>query len=108
MVDALRHLGSGKALDLGRGRIARYLHRKGWNVTIWDKHPESLRALNDIIEQEHLEGIRAHAHDIHLADRDDAYDMIVSTVVFVCLERSRSAGHYPKDAATDRRRGGTT
>lgn len=89
VIDALRHLGSGKALDLGRGRNARYLHRKVWNVTAWDKHPESIRALNDIIEQEHLEGIRASAHDIHLADRGDAYDMIVSTVVFVCLERSR-------------------
>ncbi|MFP1823113.1 SAM-dependent methyltransferase TehB [Lonsdalea quercina] len=91
VVDALRNLGSGKALDLGcgRGRNALYLHQKGWNVTAWDKSPESIHALNSIIEQEHLEGIRAREHDINLADIDDAYDMILSTVVLMFLERSR-------------------
>ncbi|MFP1909005.1 SAM-dependent methyltransferase TehB [Lonsdalea quercina] len=91
VVDALRNLDSGKALDLGcgRGRNALYLHQKGWNVTAWDKSSESIRALNEIIAQEHLEEIRAREHDINLADIDDAYDMILSTVVFMFLDRSR-------------------
>ena len=91
VVDALRLMDSGKALDLGcgRGRNALYLHQKGWDVTAWDKSPESISALNHIIEQEHLGEIRASEHDINLADIVDAYDMILSTVVFMFLDRSR-------------------
>lgn len=106
VVDALRNLDSGKALDLGcgRGRNALYLHQKGWNVTAWDKSSESIRALNEIIAQEHLEEIRAREHDINLADIDDAYDMILSTVVFMFLRPFPHTGHYPEYAATDPRR----
>lgn len=91
LIDALRLVDSGKALDLGcgHGRNALHLHQKGWDVTAWDKNPERISALNHIIEQEHLGGIRASEHDINLADIEDAYDMILSTVVFMFLDRSR-------------------
>lgn len=91
VIDAMRHIRPGKALDLGcgGGRNALYLQLKGFDVTACDKNPDSIDALNSIIASENLSDINAFVHHINQADISGQYDFILSTVVFMFLERQR-------------------
>lgn len=91
VVAALEHIAPGKALDLGcgGGRNALYLNLKGFDVTAYDKNPQSIDSLNDIIAGERLNGISAHLYDINQAALNARYDFILSTVVLMFLERER-------------------
>ncbi|UJR62939.1 SAM-dependent methyltransferase TehB [Dickeya zeae] len=90
VVNALRYIQPGKALDLGcgGGRNALYLNLKGFEVTACDKNAMSIDKLNQIIADESLSGIDAFVHDINQADIRHQYDFILSTVVFMFLDRS--------------------
>ncbi|SLM61940.1 MULTISPECIES: SAM-dependent methyltransferase TehB [Dickeya] len=91
VIETVRHLTPGKALDLGcgGGRNALYLNLKGFDVTACDKNALSINALNDIIADEQLSHIDTFVHDINQADIHHQYDFILSTVVFMFLNRER-------------------
>lgn len=80
----------GKALDLGcgQGRNALFLEQLGFDVTAVDVNPLSLDNLASIIEAEDL-NILAGTYDINSANLTQKYDFIVSTVVFMFLNRER-------------------
>ncbi|WP_315711113.1 SAM-dependent methyltransferase TehB [Brenneria uluponensis] len=91
VINAIDYIKPGKALDLGcgRGRNSLYLNLKGFEVTAYDKSAQSISVLNNIITHEQLNGIHATVHDINLADIHASYDFILSTVVFMFLDRER-------------------
>lgn len=91
VVAALAHIAPGKALDLGcgGGRNALYLNLRGFTVTAYDKNPNSIDALNDIIRSENLSGITASLYDINQAALKQQYDFILSTVVLMFVEGER-------------------
>ncbi|WJY17291.1 SAM-dependent methyltransferase TehB [Pectobacteriaceae bacterium CE90] len=91
VINAIDHIKPGRALDLGcgRGRNSLYLNLKGFEVTAYDKSAQSISVLNNIITHEQLNGIHATVHDINLADIHASYDFILSTVVFMFLDRER-------------------
>lgn len=80
----------GKALDLGcgQGRNALFLEQLGFDVTAVDVNPFSLNNLASIIEAEDL-NMLAGTYDINSANLTQKYDFIVSTVVFMFLNRER-------------------
>ena len=80
----------GKALDLGcgQGRNALFLEQLGFDVTAVDVNPLSLDNLASIIEAEDL-NILAGTYDINSANLTQKHDFIVSTVVFMFLNRER-------------------
>ena len=80
----------GKALDLGcgQGRNALFLDQLGFDVTAVDVNPLSLDNLASIIEEEDL-NMLAGTYDINSANLTQKYDLIVSTVVFMFLNRER-------------------
>lgn len=91
VVAALEQIAPGKALDLGcgGGRNALYMNLRGFNVTAYDKNLNSISSLKEIISSENLSGIRASLYDINKAALDEHYDLIISTVVLMFLERER-------------------
>lgn len=91
VIAAMQYIQCGKALDLGcgHGRNALYLNLKGFDVTALDNHPGSIDALNQIIAQEQLKNIQTGVYDISQADVKERYDLIVSTVVLMFLDRQR-------------------
>lgn len=91
VVAALAQIPAGKALDLGcgGGRNALYMNLRGFDVTAYDKNLNSISSLKDIISSENLSGIRASLYDINQAALDEQYDLIISTVVLMFLERER-------------------
>lgn len=91
VINAMPYIQPGKALDLGcgGGRNALYLNLRGFDVTACDKNDNSIDALNGIIKSEALKKIQAHVYNINLAEIKERYDFILSTVVFMFLERSR-------------------
>lgn len=80
----------GKALDLGcgQGRNALFLDQLGFDVTAVDINPLSLENLASIIEVEDL-NILSGSYDINSANLTQTYDFIVSTVVFMFLDREQ-------------------
>ena len=80
----------GKALDLGcgQGRNALFLDQLGFDVTAVDINPLSLENLASIIEAEDL-NILSGSYDINSANLTQTYDFIVSTVVFMFLDREQ-------------------
>ncbi|CPR14179.1 SAM-dependent methyltransferase TehB [Brenneria goodwinii] len=91
VINAMQFIQPGKALDLGcgGGRNALYLNLRGFDVTACDKNAHSIEALNEIVKNEALEHIQAHVYNINLAEIKTRYDFILSTVVFMFLERDR-------------------
>lgn len=79
-----------KVLDLGcgRGRNALYLANKGFDVTALDYNPESLEILHNVMQEEGLE-LHIGKYDINTASLTQDYDWIISTVVFMGLQRDR-------------------
>ncbi|MGK2960377.1 MAG: SAM-dependent methyltransferase TehB [Candidatus Malihini olakiniferum] len=91
VVAALEHVAPGKVLDLGcgGGRNALYMNLRGFDVTAYDKNLNIILSLKDIISSENLSGISASLYDINKAALVKQYNLIVSTVVLMFLERKR-------------------
>lgn len=79
-----------KVLDLGcgQGRNSLFLSLLGYNVTAWDHNPNSLQFLQDTAHKENLP-IQTALYDINRAEIQQNYDFILSTVVFMFLNRER-------------------
>lgn len=79
-----------KVLDLGcgRGRNALYLAKKGFDVTAVDYSQESLDILQEVMELEDID-LQVGVYDINSANLSQDYDWIISTVVFMSLQRNR-------------------
>lgn len=88
VVAALPYLTPGKALDVGcgSGRNSLWLNMKGFNVTAWDKNPQSIARLNDIIAAEGLSHIETQIADLDSVRFNGAYDFVFSTVVMMFLQ----------------------
>ncbi len=91
VIEAAKLVPPGRALDLGcgSGRNALYLNLLDFDVTAYDKNADSIATLNDIIREEHLSRLHAEVFDINQAAIAQSYDLIVSTVVLMFLERER-------------------
>ncbi|KAE9540509.1 SAM-dependent methyltransferase TehB [Ursidibacter maritimus] len=91
VLNAINYIQQGKALDLGcgRGRNALYLNLLGFNVTAVDHNQESIDFLNYMIEKEGATQIQTGVYDINQADIQGEYDLIISTVVMMFLNRER-------------------
>ncbi len=91
VLNAVKHIQSGKVLDLGcgRGRNALYLNLLGFDVTAVDHNAESIQFLNYLIEKEGLEHMQTAVYDINQANLAGEFDLIVSTVVMMFLNRER-------------------
>ncbi|MGD8161889.1 tellurite resistance methyltransferase TehB [Pantoea sp. FN0307] len=88
VVAALPFLTPGKALDVGcgSGRNSLWLNMKGFEVTAWDKNPQSIERLNQIIAAEAIGGIETQVTDLNSVRFNGAYDFILSTVVMMFLQ----------------------
>ena len=90
VVNAAKIIKSCKVLDLGcgQGRNSLYLSLLGYDVTSWDHNENSLMFLNETKEKENLK-IQTALYNINDANIQENYDFIVSTVVFMFLDRTR-------------------
>ncbi|PJG86594.1 SAM-dependent methyltransferase TehB [Conservatibacter flavescens] len=79
---------SAHILDLGcgQGRNSLYLSLLGHQVTSRDHNPTSLQFLSETAEKEKL-NINIAQYDINQANIQEKYDVILSTVVFMFLDR---------------------
>ncbi|MCK3658920.1 tellurite resistance methyltransferase TehB [Pasteurellaceae bacterium Pebbles2] len=77
-----------KVLDLGcgQGRNSLFLSLLGYDVTSWDHNENSLAFLNETKAKENL-NISTAVYDINSANIQENYDFILSTVVFMFLDR---------------------
>lgn len=91
VLEVVKHIQSGKALDLGcgGGRNALYLQLLGFDVTAFDHNATAIDNINTLIAEEKLEHITAYVGDAHDANISGQYDLIVSTVVLMFLNGSR-------------------
>ena len=79
-----------KTLDLGcgQGRNSLFLSLFGFDVTSWDHNENSLAFLSETKTKENLP-IQTAFYDINQAEIQENYDFILSTVVFMFLDRDR-------------------
>jgi len=93
VINAAAIIAPGKALDLGcgGGRNALYLQTKGFEVTAWDKNADSIQSVNHLIELESMSAISANVKELNSSGFSGSYDFILSTVVFMFLDRERIA-----------------
>ncbi|MBS9777489.1 MAG: SAM-dependent methyltransferase TehB [Gammaproteobacteria bacterium] len=91
MFDLIKYIQSGDVLDLGcgQGRNSLFLQQQGFNVTAFDANPNSVETVKQIIQEEQLENIYPHVADANLANISEYYDVIMSTVVFMFLQRDK-------------------
>ncbi len=101
VLNALKYIQPGKALDLGcgNGRNSLWLASQGFEVTAWDKNPNSLNNLKAIRDAEGLENLHIDAADLNTLQFDGEYDFILSTVVLMFLEAQTIPGPYRQYAA---------
>ncbi len=94
VLNALKYIQPGKALDLGcgNGRNSLWLASQGFEVTAWDKNPNSLNNLKAIRDTEGLENLHIDAADLNTLQFDGEYDFILSTVVLMFLEAQTIPG----------------
>jgi len=90
ILDAAKIIKPCKVLDLGcgQGRNSLYLSLKGYDVTSWDHNENSIAFLNETKDKENL-NIKTAVYDINTANIQENYDFILSTVVFMFLNRER-------------------
>lgn len=91
VIEIVNHIQSGDALDLGcgQGRNALFLQQQGFNTTAFDANADAVNRLKQIIETEQLKNITAYTADANQANIKQQYDLIVSTVVLMFLQRQR-------------------
>ncbi|TCP94781.1 tellurite methyltransferase [Cricetibacter osteomyelitidis] len=77
-----------KVLDLGcgQGRNSLFLSLLGYDVTAWDHNETGLQFLASTAEKENF-NINTALYDINSAKIQENYDFILSTVVFMLLNR---------------------
>ncbi|MGY5956994.1 tellurite resistance methyltransferase TehB [Kosakonia sp. BK9b] len=94
VVNAMNFVKPGKTLDLGcgNGRNSLYLANRGFDVTAWDKNPNSLSNLQSIRQAEGLDNLHIDAVDLNTLRFDGEYDFILSTVVLMFLEAQTIPG----------------
>ncbi|SFT68222.1 tellurite methyltransferase [Kosakonia arachidis] len=94
VLNALKYIQPGKALDLGcgNGRNSLWLASQGFDVTAWDKNPNSLNNLKAIRDAEGLENLHIDSADLNTLQFDGEYDFILSTVVLMFLEAQTIPG----------------
>ena len=94
VLNAMNYITPGKVLDLGcgNGRNSLYLANKGFDVTAWDKNPNSLSHLQRIREAEGLNNLHIDSVDLNNLTFDGEYDFILSTVVMMFLEAKTIPG----------------
>jgi len=94
VLNAMNYITPGKVLDLGcgNGRNSLYLANKGFDVTAWDKNPNSLSNLQRIRDAEELETLHIDSVDLNSLTFDGEYDFILSTVVMMFLEAKTIPG----------------
>lgn len=82
-----------KTLDLGsgRGRNSFYLALQGYDVTAVDINPQHIQAIEFVKKQAGIENIKTAIYDINSHQIKDDYDLIISTVVLMFLQRERIA-----------------
>ncbi|WP_156322143.1 tellurite resistance methyltransferase TehB [Winslowiella iniecta] len=88
IVEAASRIAPGKALDLGcgNGRNSLWLNQRGFELTAWDKNPQSIATLNHIIEQESLSHISTEIKDLDSLRFNGQYQLVFSTVVMMFLQ----------------------
>lgn len=88
VVDAVKLIPPGRALDLGcgNGRNSLYLNLKGFDVTAWDLNPTSLARLDQIVAAEKLTRIATAQKDLNTLRFNGAWDFVLSTVVMMFLQ----------------------
>ncbi|PWD87188.1 tellurite resistance methyltransferase TehB [Ignatzschineria cameli] len=79
----------GRLLDLGcgQGRNSLYLAEQGFDVTAYDLNPRMLQTIRDIIEKEGITNITVEARDLNKIEITGEYDLMISTVVMMFLQR---------------------
>lgn len=79
------------ALDMGcgSGRNALYLAQQGFQVTAVDTNPHALAGLQQIAQEEGLEGVAIRQYDLNQAQLDQDYGFIVCTVTLMFLAPGR-------------------
>lgn len=94
VLSAMSVVRPGKTLDLGcgNGRNSLYLASRGFDVTAWDKNPNSLSNLEKIRAQEGLDNLHIAEVDLNHLHFDGEYDFILSTVVLMFLEAQTIPG----------------
>lgn len=94
VVHAATIVAPGKTLDLGcgNGRNSLYLAANGFDVTAWDKNPNSIQNLENIRREEGLENLHSAIQDLNNLSFDGEYDFILSTVVLMFLEAKTIPG----------------
>jgi len=92
--NAMQFIQPGKTLDLGcgNGRNSLYLASRGFDVTAWDKNPNSLSNLERIRATEGLDNLHIAEVDLNTLRFDGEYDFILSTVVLMFLEAKTIPG----------------
>ncbi|MFU2319206.1 tellurite resistance methyltransferase TehB [Rahnella sp. PCH160] len=107
IINAVKHVQPGKALDLGcgSGRNSLYLNLKGFDVTGWDHNALSVAKVNEIITAESLQNISIGEADLNSHRFSGEYDFIFSTVVMMFLERD-SIPHIIEDMHAATKPGG--
>ena len=86
-----------KVLDLGcgQGRNSLYLAGRGFEVTAYDLSPNMIETLSQIITKEAIENITLKQYDINHAEIEGDYDLIISTVVMMFVNRDRMPAIIP-------------
>lgn len=79
----------GRLLDLGcgQGRNSLYLAEQGFDVTAYELNPRMLQTIRDIIEKEGITNITVEARDLNKIEITGEYDLMISTVVMMFLQR---------------------
>jgi len=95
-----------KTLDLGcgRGRNSLFLSLLGYDVAAWDHNETSIAFLNEVSQKENL-NISTALYDINSANIQENYDFILSTVVFMFLNR-QAVPHIIQNMQTHTNTGG--
>ncbi|VCU71234.1 putative S-adenosyl-L-methionine-dependent methyltransferase TehB [Pigmentiphaga humi] len=93
VVEAASRLPAGRVLDLGcgNGRNALYLAMQGFQVEAWDRDAERVDNARRIAQAEDL-SIRFEQADLNHARIPGTYDLILSTVVLMFLQRATIPG----------------
>ncbi|WP_417642497.1 tellurite resistance methyltransferase TehB [Enterobacter kobei] len=88
VLEAAAIIPPGKTLDLGcgNGRNSVWLAAKGFDVTAWDKNPNSINNLQTIKAAEGLDNLDIAINDLNTLSFEGHYDFILSTVVMMFLE----------------------